>query len=140
MTFFEQELKKLFGDGQEFLEPKIIGNTCYGKLTDQIRVRIQFRTGIVADCYDRLNVTLINRNQGPIDSMTIMLRDVWGMKRMSNRPSEKVSPYIWTNNQDVEWYGFTPTEQDDQKIKEAVGIYLDTFREPQEKLQFEQKI
>ena len=67
MTVFEQELHKLFGNNKVFEETRIVGNTCYGMLTDNIRVKINFQTGGVADHYDRLKVTLLNRNEGPID-------------------------------------------------------------------------
>ncbi len=47
MTFFERELKKLFGTGANFSEPRFVGNCCYGRLTDQIRCHNQhFRPAI----------------------------------------------------------------------------------------------
>ena len=42
-----------------FEDVKFVGNTCYGRLTDNIRVKINFQTGISADNYDRLKVTLL---------------------------------------------------------------------------------
>ena len=80
MTFFERELKKLFGTGASFSEPRFVGNCCYGRLTDQIRVKINFQTGMVADHYDRLKVTLLNRNEGTIDSMVVKFGDVGSEK------------------------------------------------------------
>ena len=69
MTKFEQELRKLFDHDKLFSDVRFVGNTCYGRLTDQIRVKVSFQTGIVADRYDRLKITLLNRNEGPIDSL-----------------------------------------------------------------------
>ena len=40
-----------------------------------------FQTGMVADHYDRLKVTLLNRNEGTIDSMVVKFGDVWGLKK-----------------------------------------------------------
>lgn len=80
MTFFERELKKMFGTGASFSEPRFVGNCCYGRLTDQIRVKINFQTGMVADHYDRLKVTLLNRNEGTIDSMVVKFGDVGSEK------------------------------------------------------------
>ena len=37
MTVFEQELHKLFGNNKVFEDTRIVGNTCYGRLTDNIR-------------------------------------------------------------------------------------------------------
>ena len=84
MTFYEQELQKLFGGDKLFAHTRIVGNTCYGRLTDDIRVKINFQTGIVASHYDRLKVTLLNRNEGVIDNMVLRFRDLWGIKQVSN--------------------------------------------------------
>lgn len=67
MTVFEQELQKLFEQGAEFSDIRFVGNTCYGRLDGDVRVKIRFVTGGVADHYDRLKVTLINRREGEID-------------------------------------------------------------------------
>ena len=97
MTVFEQELHKLFGNNKVFEETRIVGNTCYGMLTDNIRVKINFQTGGVADHYDRLKVTLLNRNEGPIDNMVIRFCDLWGRKQVSN-PNFKdgIAPHLWS--------------------------------------------
>ena len=97
MTFFERELKKMFGTGAGFSEPRFVGNCCYGRLTDQIRVKINFQTGMVADHYDRLKVTLLNRNEGTIDSMVVKFGDVLGLKKTTN-PNfrDGVNPHIWS--------------------------------------------
>lgn len=73
MTKFEQELRKLFDHDKLFSDVRFVGNTCYGRLTDQIRVKANFQTGIVANQYDRLKITLLNRNEGPIDSLVLRL-------------------------------------------------------------------
>ena len=52
MTKFEQELRKLFDHDKLFSDARFVGNTCYGRLTDQIRVKANFQTGIVANQYD----------------------------------------------------------------------------------------
>ncbi len=141
MTFFEQELKRLFGKGELFQNPRIVGNTCYGRLTDQIRVKIQFKTGMISNQYDRLKVTLLNRNEGVIDSMVLKFQDVWGMKRTTN-PNfrEGVSPHIWADGRDADWYVYHPENADYRKLSEAVTAYLDVFREPQEEMRMGQKL
>ena len=52
MTKFEQELRKLFDHDKLFSDVRFVGNACYGRLTDQIRVKVNFQTGIVANQYD----------------------------------------------------------------------------------------
>ena len=142
MTKFEQELRKLFDHDKLFSDVRFVGNTCYGRLTDQIRVKVSFQTGIVADRYDRLKITLLNRNEGPIDSLVLRLKDIWGVKPVANNPNFRngVCPYLWDCDGKVEWYAYRPTSEDYQKLTEAAGNYLDVFREPVQETQMGQRI
>lgn len=141
MTVFDQELHKLFGNNKVFEETRIVGNTCYGMLTDNIRVKINFQTGGVADHYDRLKVTLLNRNEGPIDNMVIRFCDLWGRKQVSN-PNFKdgIAPHLWSGYGEVSWYVYQPTKADYRQLTEAVSTYLDVFREPVQEPQMGQKM
>ncbi|MCD7991363.1 MAG: hypothetical protein LUK37_06090 [Clostridia bacterium] len=131
MTFFEQELKHLFENDTTFTNKRFVGNTCYGRLDNNIRVKIQFTTCGIADHYQALKVTLLNRNEGEIDSMTLHFHDMWGMKRPGNpNIGEKISPYIWKYEERTEWYIYKPTRNDYQKLADAVRGYLVTFQEP----------
>lgn len=131
MTFFEQELRKLFDHNAVFADVKFVGNTCYGRLTDNIRVKINFQTGRIADHYDRLNVTLLNRSEGQIDSMVIRFHDLWGNKQTSNLNfREGVSPHIWQDGNKADWYVYHPNKTDYRQLSEAVGTYLSVFQEP----------
>ncbi|WP_242990555.1 hypothetical protein [Clostridium sp. AF28-12] len=141
MTFFERELKKMFGTGASFSEPRFVGNCCYGRLTDQIRVKINFQTGMVADHYDRLKVTLLNRNEGMIDSMVVKFRDVWGLKNTTN-PNfrDGVNPHIWSYGKETSWYVYQPGKEDYKVLSEAIKTYLEVFQEPEEAMQMGQKM
>ena len=71
MTFFEQEMRKLFSQGLSLREPVFVGRVCYGKLEGDIRVRMEFATQGVADQYSALKVAMLNRKEGLIDSVTL---------------------------------------------------------------------
>lgn len=141
MTFYEQELQKLFGGDKLFVDARIVGNTCYGRLTDDIRVKINFQTGIVASHYDRLKVTLLNRNEGVIDNMLLRFRDLWGIKQVST-PNfrEGIEPHIWNDYGKASWYVYQPTKADYQQLTEAVSSYLGVFQEPVQGQQMGQKM
>lgn len=141
MTFFEQELHKLFDRNAVFADTRIVGNTCYGRLTDSIRVKINFQTGGIASHYDRLKVTLLNRNEGPIDSMVVRFKDLWGVKATTN-PNfrEGISPYIWDDYGKADWYVYHPNKTDYRQLVEAVGTYLSVFQGPVQEQQMGQKM
>lgn len=136
MTKFEQELRKLFDHDKLFSNTRFFGNLCYGRLTDQIRVKINFETGIMAGRYDRLRITLINRNEGPIDSAILHFKDIWGMKETSNPNFPGgISPYLWDSYGKVDWYVYSPTKTDYKKLFESARDYLEVFQEPEHQQQ-----
>ena len=48
-NFFEQELRRLFGDGEIIQAPKFVGRACLGELGGDLQVRAEFiTTGCVA--------------------------------------------------------------------------------------------
>ena len=129
-NFFEQELQKLFGDGQLMDLPTYSGCSCFGMLGKDLRVRAQFVTSDYEDHYDALKITILNRTNGPVDTLVLKLSDVWGKKPV-NDPNfcDGVTPHLWDDCGKVEWYGYQPTAADYQVMRQAVGEYLDVFRE-----------
>ena len=67
-NFFEQELRKLFGDEGIMDNPTYSGRSCFGTLGRDLRVRAQFVTSGYADHYDSLKITVLNRTDGPVDT------------------------------------------------------------------------
>lgn len=137
MNYFEQELRKLFGNDAAISDKRFVGRAFFGKLTDSLRVRVEFVTMGVADHYDAIKATIINRNDGPGDSVTLRFSDLLGKKAISN-PNFKngVTPYIWKYGEEIDWYVYKPNKADYDLISEAINDYLDVYREP--KLEMEQ--
>lgn len=137
MNYFEQELRKLFGNDAAISDKRFVGRAFFGKLTDSLRVRVEFVTMGVADHYDAIKATIINRNDGPVDSVTLRFSDLVGKKAVTN-PNFKngVTPYIWKYGEEIDWYVYKPNKADYDRISEAINDYLDVYREP--KLEMEQ--
>ena len=131
MTFFEQELRKLFADGAVIKNPRFAGRACFGTLGKDLRVRVQFVTSGHADHYDAMSVSVLNRTDGVVDKLRIRLKDVLGIKPVPGNPNFRngVSPYIWDDHGKAEWYAFRPSGADYDAMRQAVGEYLDVFRE-----------
>ena len=119
-NFFEQELRKLFGDGSIIESPRFVGRACLGTLDGDLRVRAQFVTGIAANQYNALKIVVLNRTDGPVDTMVLKLKDLLGTK---------AAPYIWDDCGSAQWYGYRPTTVDYETIRQAAGDYLSVFRE-----------
>ena len=130
MNYFEQELRKLFGNDTAISDKRFVGRAFFGKLTDSLRVRVEFVTMGTSDHYEAIKATIINRNDGPVDSITLRFSDLFGKKAVSN-PNFKngVTPYIWKYGEEISWYVYKPTKTDYDQISEAINGYLDVYRE-----------
>ena len=133
-SFFEQELGRLFGDGQVIRNPTYSGRSCFGTLGKDLRVRARFITTGYADHYDSLKITVLNRTDGPVDTLVLKLKDLLGMKPVPGNPyfPNGVVPHIWLDQGKPEWYAFQPTAADYDTIRQAAKQYLDVFRDRQQ--------
>lgn len=130
MNFFEQELRKLFED--EYPEATFVGRNCYVPLGDRVRASVSFKTSGYADHYDTLHVKVLDRKDGPIDNITIRLSELLGTKQSSSPYlKDGVQPHIWMDRGKAEWYGFTPSASDYEKMREEVSDYIEVFRKPE---------
>ncbi len=128
-TFFEKEMKKLFRQGLDLPETVFAGRVCYGKLNEDVRVRMEFATEGVSDQYSALKVTLLNRREGPVDSLLLRFADVLGKKPTANSNfREGIVPHIWKNGNDFSWYVYQPTAADYKTLADAVGSYTSMFQ------------
>lgn len=129
MTFFEQELRKIVGD--VYPDATFVGRACYVRLSDMNRAKIQFTTCGTADHYEALQMTILNRSDGQVDTLRLRFKDVLGTKAVPNNPNFRngISPHAWTYNGKTEWYGYHPNNRDYEKLTDAVSDYLDVFQE-----------
>ncbi len=131
MNFLEQELWRLFGDGQIIGTPACSGRACFGMLNKDLRARVEFIATQISGQYDALRLTVLNRTEGVVDKTTIRLLDAWGKKPVPGNPNFRkgVSPHIWDDHGKMEWYAYRPTAADYETIRQAARQYLDVFRE-----------
>ena len=130
-SLFEQELRKLFEDGKIIRSPHFAGEACLGTLGKDLRVKAQFVTTGYADHYDALKLSVLNPGSGPVDTMLLKLKDVWGKKSVPNNPNFRngISPHIWVDKGKAEWYAYQPTSEDRKQLCRKAAEYLEPFRE-----------
>lgn len=127
MNFFEQELGKLFGAGDVIERPEFTGSCCVGSLGQDLRVKAQFVTCGVADQYEALRLTVLNRTGGEVDKITVKFRDTMGLKMIPS--NSHFHPYIWVDRGKPEWYVYRPTAEDYTRVRKSAENYLRGFRE-----------
>ena len=128
MNFFEQELRKIVGSA--YPDATYVGRACYVRLGEKNRAKIQFVTGIVGNQYNALQMTILNRCEGTVDTLRIRLTDLLG-KQATNNPNFRsgVEPHIWDDNGSVSWYIYQPSSRDYQTLTNEVSEYLGLFQQ-----------
>ena len=128
MNFFEQELHKILSP--KYPDATYVGRACYVRLDELNRAKIQFVTGIVANQYHALRISILKRNEGQVDELLLNLSDILGKKQTSN-PNFKsgITPYIWDDYGKADWYVYHPNSRDYQQLTDAVSDYLEVFQE-----------
>lgn len=129
MNFFEQELKKICEKNEWMKNQKYVGRACYGTIGSDIKAKIEFTTLGTQEQYEGIKATILNRTEGPVDSMVFRFKDLLGIKKVSN-PNFKdgIKPYIWTYQGKTEWYVYHPSEADYQKLSKTLDDYLSVFQ------------
>lgn len=141
MTTFEKELRKLFDHDAVFTDARFIGRTCYGRISDKLRVRAEFITLGCTDICAALKVSLINRYEGEVDSSILRFREIMGIKQVSNPNfQDGISPHMWVYQGKLEWYSYKPTSEDYEKLADTVDSYLEVFREPVQEINHEMEL
>ena len=101
MTFYEQELRKIVGE--RYPDATYVGRSCYVRLIDMNRAKIQFVTVSVASRYNALQGTILNGSEGQVDTLRLRFSDLLGTKVTSNPNFRNgVEPHIWDD------YGVVP--------------------------------
>ena len=100
------------------------------RLSDMNRAKIQFVTGIVASQYNALQLTILNRSEGQVDTLRLRFSDLLGTK-MTSHPNFRngVEPHIWDDYGKAGWYVYHPTRQDYEVLSDAVSDYLEVFQD-----------
>ena len=127
LTFFEQELRKIVGP--RYPEATYVGRACYVRLDEMKRAKIQFTTCGIADHYEALRISILNRHDGQVDTLLLRFSDVWGKGQVDNFYIKQKGPYIWTYDGKTEWYAYHPNIGAYRQLTEAVGNYLDIFQD-----------
>ena len=131
MTAYEKELRKLFENSNLMDRPQFSGRVCVGELGKDLRVRAEFFSTCVANQYDAIRLTVLNRTEGVVDRTMLRFKDVWGKKPVPGNPyfRDGVLAYLWDDRGDVDWYAYHPNAADYDSLRQSIGQYLSMFRE-----------
>ena len=110
MTVYERELRKLFENSDLMDHPRFSGRVCIGELGKDLRVRAEFLSTCVANQYDAIRLTVLNRTEGVVDRTMLRFKDVWGKKPVPGNPNFRsgVLAHLWDDRGDVDCMPIIP--------------------------------
>ncbi|WP_409967239.1 DUF4406 domain-containing protein [Bengtsoniella intestinalis] len=132
-NFFQEELRKMFGDGKIIPKPHFTGRSCLGRLDDKLRVKVEFRTSEISTQYDTLHVEILSPSEGKVDLIRLSLKELLGQKKTSAYPNG-ITPHIWDKDGKPSWYSYKPTSDDYRTMGEAVGTFVSVWRPKEQEL------
>lgn len=126
MNFFEQELKKIMNHVGNMDRVRYVGRVCYGVVSADLRIRIEFVTTstIRNDQYNAVELAVISPTKDNIDSVTLYFSDIL-------KKGEKGStPYIsrFMADEQYRWYDREPNDDDYKVIAAQIDDYLWIFQ------------
>lgn len=120
MNKTEHEMRILFGESDLFYDAMFCGKMMIGKIDHDIRVKLEFISTHIANQYNAMKVTILNRTDGEIDKTVIPFKDIIGLKN-------GYDPYIWDDDNSKGWYGFKPTSDEYDRISNTIHDYMSMF-------------
>ncbi len=127
MTFFENELKKMFGNSSVMTDIRYVGNALLGRLTDDTIAKISFVNSISHGHYPGVVIQVINPKSGEVDRHGLNFGNVFGQS--------KKGIYIKDDDRNVYWCGIVPSSQSYKAMHNAAEQYLEMFAEPVQDMQ-----
>ena len=123
MDFFERELREIMG--AQHPDAVFVGRACYVRLDELNRAKSQFTSCGTAGEYPALGVTILSRQEGEVDRVTLRFGDILG----AHEDPGANAPFAWEYRGGAEWYGFQPSQEDYLAISGALEQYLEVFQE-----------
>lgn len=126
MNFYEKEMRTMFDGSGLIHDARFCGRTMLGKLDDELRVKLQLISTYVANQYDAVQATIINRTEGVVDQQTFQFADIIGKQQRGNLSG--INPHIWENDGRARWY-IPVTASEKAQIAETILDYVGMYQE-----------
>ena len=124
MNAFEMELKKILSQSKEAAHTTYVGRAAYIQVAPELRAKLEFVSLNIANQYNALKLTVLNRIDGAVDINILRFGDLLGKKMVSNPNfSDGVIPHLWDDYGKVSWYVYQPEQADYKLLAGVVDEY-----------------
>lgn len=110
-----------------------MGRAAYIQVAPELRAKLEFVSLNIANQYNALKLTVLNRIDGAVDINILRFGDLLGKKMVSNPNfSDGVIPHLWDDYGKVGWYVYHPAQADYKLLAGVVDEYLQIFQSQKE--------
>ena len=128
MSFFEQELRKIFADKPLFKNAVFSDKTVIAPLSDNRCFKLSFETSCISNCYDMLRLKVINTNKGEIDNQTFGFWDILNRVCKNDLNPDGKTAHIWVYDGKEQWYGVKDiTNEERKRLADKICDYLSIY-------------
>ena len=150
MNAFEMELRKILSQSKESAHTTYVGRAAYIQVAPELRAKLEFVSLNIANQYNALKLTVLNRVDGAVDINILRFGDLLGKKMVSNPNfSDGVMPHLWDDYGKYPFaadpvrgsppdgrhgaaYLYQPTQADYKLLAGVVDEYLQIFQSQEE--------
>ena len=136
MNDFECLLHGVLDGTNNFWDARYIGRACYAPITEDLRIKAEFQSTLVAAQYNALKLTAISNKNGVIDTLTLHFSDYFS--EANKLKAFDTRKYIWTDCGKTEWY-VKPKPQELEALAQAADDYATQF-DPEMALRFDEEM
>ena len=127
MNFFEKEMRMMFEHTGVIQDPKFVGRTMVGILDDNLRVKMQFVSTFIANHYDAIQVSIINRTDGVVDKETMKFGDIIGLRK--DNCGNNVHTSMWEQSDKTAYWYIPVSVTDKAKIADTALEYVGMYQQ-----------
>lgn len=120
MNFFEEQLREMFDEREEFCNVKYIGRAAYIPLENGVNIKVEFANLVTSERWDAIRLTAIGNGGQTGDIVLLRFSDYCHLNGRSRYP------YAWVNSGETEWYT-APTYSEMQHITNQISDYISIF-------------
>lgn len=118
MNFFTNELKRFFGNRDEFQNASYIGRACYVLPENNLRIKIQF----VNDRYSNYNSIMLQafNNEQDVDTTMLHFSDYWQTSGQK---------FIWICDGQPKWFACSPTSDEINSLVDDISDFISIYQD-----------
>ena len=127
MTFYETEMRKIFGTIPLFQNALYADRTVLADLDNERCIKLTLEASSISNCFDTVRLRVINKQHGEIDNVKFEFWEIFERIRTKSNP-QGITAHIWNYDGEIKWYGNEPTDEERKRLADMVADYVSIYQ------------